>query len=189
MNIASDFVRRGLWIAAFVVAFLVFLIVTMAANSAKSDVHRLERSIVATQRQKLLLETELQARANQRQLATWNALEFGYSAPRSDQFVDRPTDLAALSDERPSGAPQPIRVVTANARSSDSRLAELVEAVAELPIEETRISVNKAVTLFSASPSRDRIGSVAVRESSARWDAAPLAGRLNAGVATSSVVE
>ena len=189
MNTAREVWNRGAWIAAFAVAILVFLIVTMAANSARSDVQRLERSIIAMERQKLMLETEFQARANQRQLAMWNALEFGYSAPRGDQFVDRQTDLAALSSARPAGAPQPIRVVTVNTSSSDSRLADLIEAVAELPIEETRISVNKAVTLFSASPSRDRIGSVAMRDASSRWDGTPLAGRLNARVTTTSVVE
>ena len=103
------------WALILSVCFGMLLALTFKVNAVKSDVRLVERQIVAAERSKLMLETEFQTRASQHQLSTWNAVEFGYQAPRADQFLDGERQLAALGQPRGSNAPEPIRVAVATA--------------------------------------------------------------------------
>lgn len=105
--------RQAGWAAVLTIAGALFLALTFHVNAIKSDVRLAERKIIAMERQKMLLETEFQSRASQRQLAEWNAVEFGYVAPRADQFLDSERQLAMLGAPRRPDAPQPIRVARA----------------------------------------------------------------------------
>ncbi len=78
------------------VCFALLLALTFKVNAVKSDVRLAERQIIAAQQAKLMLETEFETRASQQQLSDWNAVEFGYSAPRADQYLESERQLAAL---------------------------------------------------------------------------------------------
>lgn len=102
------------WAVVLAVCITLFIGLTFQVNSVKSQVRLSERRIVSLEREKLLLETEFETRASQQQLANWNTVEFGYRAPRADQFLENERQLASLGTPRAVGAPAPIRVAVAD---------------------------------------------------------------------------
>lgn len=103
-------IRRIGWFAALAVCTALYLMLHLKVHSVTSEVVRAERQIVALEQQKLLLETEFETRSNLLQLATWNRVDFGYTAPNAAQFLDNERQLATLGSPRGPGAPEPIRV-------------------------------------------------------------------------------
>ena len=101
------------WAVMLAICVTLFVGLTFQVNSVKSQVRLAERRIVSLEREKLLLETEFETRASQQQLANWNTVEFGYRAPRADQFLENERQLASLGTPRAVGAPAPIRVASA----------------------------------------------------------------------------
>ena len=84
------------WIAlVFLVAILLYPL-SLRVASVRNDLVRVERQIVAVKKNLRYLETEFSARASLRQLETWNALEYGYVSPTSDQYIDGERALANL---------------------------------------------------------------------------------------------
>ncbi|WP_100259446.1 hypothetical protein [Qipengyuania seohaensis] len=108
--VRSSRLRQIGWLLALGACLAALLALTFKVNAVKSDVRLVERQIIAAERSKLMLETEFQTRASQHQLAAWNQVEFGYSAPRADQYVEQERQLAVLGTPRGQDAPQPIRV-------------------------------------------------------------------------------
>ena len=107
-------IRQIGWLLVIGFSVAIFLALTFRVNAVKSDVRLLERQIIAAERSKLMLETEFQTRASQAQLAAWNQVEFGYDAPRADQYVEHERQLAALGTPRGMDAPEMIRVAKAD---------------------------------------------------------------------------
>lgn len=105
--------RQASWAGALSLALTLFLALSFHVNAIKSEVRLAERRIVQLEREKLRLETEFESRASQRQLAEWNAVEFGYVAPRAGQFLSSETQLASLGSPLRADAPEPIRVARA----------------------------------------------------------------------------
>ncbi|MFZ9395148.1 MAG: hypothetical protein ACO25F_03685 [Erythrobacter sp.] len=103
------------WLVVLAVCACLFLALSFQVHAVKSEVLLAERQIIALERETLMLETEFEARANQRQLAEWNEVEFGYQAPRADQFLESELQLASLGSPIGPGAPSPIRVARADA--------------------------------------------------------------------------
>ncbi|WP_370179259.1 hypothetical protein [Alteriqipengyuania sp.] len=97
------------WAICIGAVFGGFMMLTFRVDAVKSEVVRAERTIVELEREKLALETEFETRANQQQLADWNAIEFGYQPPRADQFLESERQLASFSAPRAPGSPEPIR--------------------------------------------------------------------------------
>lgn len=97
------------WAICIGTVFGGFMLLTFRVNAVKSEVVRAERLIVDLEREKLALETEFETRANQQQLADWNAIEFGYTPPRADQFLETERQLASFSAPRAPNSPEPIR--------------------------------------------------------------------------------
>ena len=110
----SSRIRQIGWLLVLGACIAVFLALTFKVNAVKSEVRLIERQIIAAEKSKLMLETEFQTRASQQQLAAWNQVEFGYNAPRADQYVEHERQLAALGTPRGLDAPQPIRVARAD---------------------------------------------------------------------------
>ena len=135
--------RQASWAATLSVALGLFLGLTFHVNAIKSEVRLAERRIVRLEREKLLLETEFESRSSQRQLAEWNAVEFGYVAPRADQFLESESQLASLAAPRRPGAPQPIRVARAAPPvENDSPLADWVSPLTGQPLaQEAKVVV------------------------------------------------
>lgn len=130
--------RHASWAAALSAALGLFMALTFHVNAIKSDVRLAERRIVALEREKMRLETEFESRASQRQLAEWNAVEFGYVAPRAGQFLDSEAELASLGAPRGVDAPRPIRVARAAPPPvPDDALSDWVSPLSGKPMAET----------------------------------------------------
>ena len=127
--------RQASWAAVLSGALGLFLALTFHVNAIKSEVRLAERRIVSLERERMLLETEFESRASQRQLAEWNAVEFGYVAPRADQFLDDERQLASLGTPRRADAPQPVRVARAAPPvEEESPLADWVSPLTGQPL-------------------------------------------------------
>jgi hypothetical protein len=110
MIVTSRQMRSLGWAAVLAVCVSLFAVLSVRVHAVKSEVLLAERKIIALKRESMLLETEFQARASQRQLAEWNTVEFGYSAPRAHQFLDGERQLAALGQPLSPNAPAQIRL-------------------------------------------------------------------------------
>lgn len=155
--------RQASWAATLSVALGLFLGLTFHVNAIKSEVRLAERRIVRLEREKLLLETEFESRASQRQLAEWNAVDFGYVAPRADQFLDNESQLASLGTPRRLDAPQPIRVARAAPPvEDDSPLADWVSPLTGQPLaQEAKVAVSggaRRAAAKSAATLAERLG-------------------------------
>ena len=102
---AHSRIRRIGWIAALALCTALYLMLHLKVHSVRSEVIRAERQIVALEQEKLLLETEFETRANQLQLAAWNRVDFGYTAPKADQFLENERQLASFGGPPAKGAP------------------------------------------------------------------------------------
>jgi hypothetical protein len=136
------------WFAVLAICAGLVVVLSFKVHAVKSEVLLAERQLIALQRETLLLETEFETRASQRQLAEWNAVEFGYAAPRAGQFLEGERQLASLGEIRRPGAPAPIRL--ARAEAADGAPAPAAEA----PPMRSPVSGAK-VTLASAAGEKD----------------------------------
>ena len=135
------------WMAVLAVCFALVVVLSFKVHAVKSEVLLAERQLIALERETLLLETEFETRASQRQLAKWNTVEFGYSAPRAGQFLDAERQLASLGERLGPDAPAPIRL--ARADSDDAARVAGDDAPMRSPVSGAK------VTLASAEREKD----------------------------------
>jgi len=125
MTGSNGFGRIG-WVMVLIAFTALYGALHLRVNAVKSEVRLAERRIVSLQQETVLLETEFQTRSNQRQLATWNDVEFGYSAPRPGQFLEGERELAQFGTPRVPGSPEPIMVASAPQQSGSPSFAEFL---------------------------------------------------------------
>ena len=127
--------RRIGWVAVLAVCFALLFALSLRVNALRSEVRLAERKILALQRETIYLETEFETRANQQQLAQWNAVEFGYVAPGAGQYLENERELASLGQRPGPDAPAPIRVATAS-ETPASALPTMVSPLTGKPLGE-----------------------------------------------------
>lgn len=142
--------RQASWIAVLLVCIALFVALTLKVNAVKSEVRLAERRIVALEKQKLLLETEFETRANQQQLAAWNNVDFGYRAPGADQFIETERQLADLGTPRAKGAPQPIRVAGESSGDGERPFPVMVSPVSGKPLDIGELAAAERAGALSA---------------------------------------
>ena len=130
--------RRIGWIAALATCTALYLMLHLKVHSVQSEVVRAERQIVGLEQQKVLLETEFETRSNQLQLAAWNRVDFGYTAPSAEQFLENERQLASFGGPRAVGAPEPIRVA-GGAGSEAPSFPKLVSPLTGEPIDDALV--------------------------------------------------
>ncbi len=162
MNLTQDRVRSIGWFAVLLTCFTLTVILTFKVNAVKSQVRLAERQIAAAKQQKLFLETEFEARANQQQLKSLNDVEFGYQAPTAGQYLEGERQLAALGKARGPDAPDQIRVASAAVTDDNSGVPAMVsplsgKAMAAEPPKHGSAKATTAATL------RDRLSHVEKR--------------------------
>ncbi|MEW9854299.1 hypothetical protein [Novosphingobium sp. M1R2S20] len=134
MNLTRDRVHSIGWMTVLLVCGAFSVALMLRVNAVKSQVAATEKRIVYLQRDIDFLQTEFQTRSNQQQLKTLNDVEFGYEAPRAEQYIEGERQLAALGKAPAPGAPEPIRFASAavaaeEAESAGSRLLAMVSPV------------------------------------------------------------
>ncbi|HYD25846.1 MAG TPA: hypothetical protein VEB68_13725 [Croceibacterium sp.] len=135
-------IRRIGWIAALATCTALYLMLHLKVHAVTSEVVRAERQIVALEQQKLLLETEFETRANQLQLAAWNNVDFGYTAPSAAQFLENERQLASFGTARAPGAPEPIRV--AGGAGEAPEYPRLVSPLTGKPVDQALLEPERA---------------------------------------------
>ena len=130
--------RRIGWLAALAACTALYLTLHLKVHAVRSEVIRAERQIVALEPQKLLLETEFETRSNQLQLAAWNRVDFGYTAPSAAQFLENERQLASFGGPRAVGAPEPIRVA-GGAGNPAPAYPKLVSPLTGEPLDEALV--------------------------------------------------
>ena len=162
MNLTRDRVHSIGWMTVLLVCGALSLALMLRVNAVKSQVAASEKRIVYLKQDIDFLQTEFQTRSNQQQLKTLNDVEFGYEAPRAEQYIEGERQLAALGKAPAPGAPEPIRyanvdsVVDSEADAAGGLLA-MVSPVA---------SAAPALTKAAAKPARER-GDKAAEEGAA----------------------
>jgi hypothetical protein len=131
------------WAAVLAICFAAVVVLSFKVHAARSEVLLAERQLIALQRETILLETEFETRASQRQLAEWNAVEFGYSAPHAGQFLDGERQLASLGEVRGPDAPSPIRLASADA-DADAARAAAADAPMRSPVSGEKVTLASA---------------------------------------------
>ena len=125
---------------------------SLTVHAVRNEAVLADKRIVALKKQKRLLETEFQARANQHQLARWNRVDLGLVAPRADQYIDARAELIALGLPQSKDAPSMIRVARADAAEAEAfARRDMVSPVSGRPI-----------TLASVQDSDDGAGTLLV---------------------------
>lgn len=132
--------RRIGWFAALALCTLIYGALHLKVHAVRSDVIGAERQIIALEERKLLLETEFETRASQEQLASWNRVEFGYSAPGVGQFVEGERQLAAFGSPRSPDAPEPIRMASAAHGADPPPFPKMVSPLTGKPIDQALIA-------------------------------------------------
>lgn len=133
------------WMAVLAICLALVVILSFKVHAVKSEVLLAERQILALERETLLLETEFETRASQRQLASWNAVEFGYAAPRANQFLDGERQLASLGQRRSPDAPSPIRLALAEV-PGDGDSAPAPAAAMRSPVSGAKVTLATAAS-------------------------------------------
>ncbi|BDI60468.1 hypothetical protein [Qipengyuania nanhaisediminis] len=144
MIVTGSRIRQIGWAAALAACIALFAVLSFNVHAVRSEVLLAEREIIALERETLMLETEFQTRASQRQLAEWNAVELGYTAPRADQYLDNNRQLASLGQPLGPDAPAPIRTLRTELARADGEPRAMVSPV-----------TGKPVTLASVAASED----------------------------------
>lgn len=128
-------IRLG-WIVLLALACGLYAALHIQVQAVTSEIVRAERRIVALEQRKLLLATEFETRASQLQLAAWNRVDFGYTAPGAAQFLNSERQLAAFSLPPAIGTPSPIRLASVVAEGGNPSLAAMVRpAAANMPAQ------------------------------------------------------
>lgn len=146
-------IRRIGWLALLALAGALCLLLHFKVQAIHSEVVRAERRIVALEQDKLLLQTEFETRANQQQLAAWNQVDFGYTAPTAAQFLNGERQLAALGASALPGGAATIRFARADIEQTApaAPAAAAPVAAAAAPPREVRLAT---ATLAAATAER-----------------------------------
>ena len=171
--IASRASLRGIgWAALLGLCCAALFGLSLKVNALKAEVRQTENRILALRRETLYLETEYETRANQQQLAAWNAVDFGYQAPTAGQYFENERQLATLGKPAGPGAPAPIRV--AAAPSEPAALPELVSPLTGKPLAEDEADDEAPVDREKAAAALgERLGKVEHAEPEAEPTAKP----------------
>ncbi len=127
MIVTRSGIRKAGWLIVLAAALAALFVLSLNVNAIRSEVRLSEQQIVKVKREMVYLETEFETLANQQQLRAWNDLEFGYVAPSARQYLEGERALAELGQQRPAGAPKPVRVVAAAGDASGQALADALE--------------------------------------------------------------
>src|SRR5690606_6287010 len=94
MNLTRNRIHSIGWAVVLSICLAFAVALTLRVNAVKGQVRQTESRIVSLKREIQFLDVEFQTRANQRQLASLNAVEFGYVAPSAGQYIEGERQLA-----------------------------------------------------------------------------------------------
>ena len=158
MNLTRDRLHTIGWGTALAICFALTLALTFKVNAVKSEVHLANRQIAHLQQEKMFLETEFEARANQQQLKALNDTDFGYEAPTAGQYLESERQLAMLGKPAAPDAPKQIRMAENDAQGLTSvmpaGMPAMVSPMTGKPLADHAISPKASKSSLSQRLSR-----------------------------------
>lgn len=133
-------IRRMGWLAVLLICACAYALLHLKVTSVQADVVKAEREIVALEHDNLLLETEYLTRSSQMRLAAWNRVDFGFVAPRAEQFIERDRQLAAFGSPRSVNAPAPIMLAGMTGEEDMPEFPQLVSPLTGEPVDARLLS-------------------------------------------------
>lgn len=127
--------RRMGWLALLAICTALYGVLHFQVWSLSSEVKKRERQIVVLEEHNMLLETEYLTRSSQMQLAAWNRVDFGYTAPGAAQFIFNERQLARFGSARGADAPEPIRVAGVSTDEERTPFPSLVSPITGEPLD------------------------------------------------------
>lgn len=168
MTVQSRLRKFG-WLALLLIGLAVFIMLSFQTHAVRSEVQFAEREIIALEREAGMLETEFQTRASQRQLSDWNAVEFGYSAPRADQYLENERQLASLGSSELPDAPTPLRVArTVSLAAIGGETEEMPALTMVSPITGKPVTLEVAATVEGQATLSESLGELLAKASPVR---------------------
>lgn len=155
MNLTRDRVHSIGWMTVLLICGALSIALMLRVNAVKSQVASSERRIAYLQRDIDFLQTEFQTRSNQQQLKTLNEVEFGYEAPRADQYIEGERQLAALGKAPAPGAPPPIRYASADKAAGEGDAGQGESALLAMVSPVTGVGAAVARTVTDAGSTAD----------------------------------
>ncbi|WP_156840134.1 hypothetical protein [Novosphingobium aquimarinum] len=147
MNLTRDRLQSLGWVSLLAICGALTLGLALHVNAVKSEVYRTRQQVVSLSRDIDMLEVEFATRSNQHQLKTINDLEFGYTAPLADQYIEGERQLASLGIPRAPDAPQPILMAEATTTDRAEAPAKMVSPVTGKPDGSTQVQDDDAAAL------------------------------------------
>lgn len=147
MNLTRDRLQSLGWVSLLAICGALTLGLALHVNAVKSEVYRTRQQVVSLSRDIDMLEVEFATRSNQHQLKTINDLEFGYTAPRADQYIEGERQLASLGIPRSPDAPQPILMAEAVTGDREDAPAQMVSPITGKPNDAARSQDEDAASL------------------------------------------
>lgn len=132
------------WFAVLAVCTACYLALNFKVHTVSNDVIKSERRIVALKDANMMLQTEFLSRASQAQLAAWNRLDFGYTAPDAQQFLTSQRQLAQFSAPDTVGAPAPIELASNDASGKAPPFPQLRSPITGKPIDKALVDPARA---------------------------------------------
>lgn len=169
--------RRIGWFAALAIFTALYGVLHFQVWTISSEVKMAERQIVNLEDENMLLETEFLTRSRQVQLAAWNRVDFGYTAPAADQFIENERGLSRFGGPRAENAPAPIRLAGQISDEETPAFPKLVSPLTGRPVDVALVE-----------PSEANASSGSTNELSARIGRQTVRIPLNAAVAAGSAV-
>lgn len=133
--------RRIGWFALMTICTIMYGALHFQVWSVSSEVKKAERAIVSLEQQNMLLETEFMTRSSQMQLAAWNRVDFGYTAPDADQFIASERQLSRFGSDRGESAPEPLRLASFDAAEEAPPFPTLVSPITGRPLDAALVEV------------------------------------------------
>jgi hypothetical protein len=110
MTLAMKKLKNFGWVALLSVIAVLLYPLSLNVGVLHSKLVDTDRKIMETKREISFLQAELRTRANMQQLAEWNDVLYGYSAPTAEQFIDGERALAGLDGAGPNVKPVMVAV-------------------------------------------------------------------------------
>jgi hypothetical protein len=144
MTLAMKKLKNFGWIALLSVIAVLLYPLSLNVGALHSKLVDTDRKIMETKREISFLQAELRTRANMQQLAEWNDVLYGYSAPTADQFIDGERALAGLDGAGPDVKPVMVAVSDIDGAAPAGEIGQAGAAASKLddtPIAPVRVAV------------------------------------------------
>lgn len=155
--IAIKRLQSIMWILVIAMGALTAYLVSLRVATERNAVSAVERQIYATRANIRYLEVEFSARANMRQLASWNARDIKYAVPGAGQYLGSERQLASLDAIEPTEKPFAAPPVMAAMAQAESEPAMVMPVKAEAPAKREESAGFALVrTASAAEPARPK---------------------------------